>query len=241
MIQVINRAIDIIEYVAADPGKPKLMGHIANDLKLNTGTCANIVKTLVNRRLLKKTVKGKGYILGEAIEEIARGSFGYQQLLKKAAVEMDKTEKLLKENCLVAVLKHDKRVVLQRKNSDQLVQATTPDEKNAYDSSTGRLLIAMLPDKDLNDYLKKYGLPAKGVWPDADTKSKLLEQVEKIRSQGYALIEDTVHIVGVATPIYKGDRVVASYSIYLPSFRVNESLKIKLIDNAVEAAKRISS
>lgn len=240
MIQVINRAIDIIEYIAADPTEPKLMGHIATDLKLNTATCANIIKTLVNRRLIKKAHKEKGYLLGDGLSEIANGSFGYKNMLDKASVEMDKAESILKENSLIAILKEDKRVVLLRKNSNQLIQAITPNEKIAYDSSSGRLLIAMLSEKDLESYVKRNGLPAKSIWPGAETKSKLMDQVQLIRKQGYALIEDTVQIIGVAAPIYRNGKVIASFSVYLPSFRFNEGFRDKMIKTAVGAANEIS-
>lgn len=240
MIQVINRAIDILEYVGANPTQPKLMGHIASELKLNTATCANIIKTLVNRRLLKKMEQEKGYILGEGLSEILTDAFGYRELIVLAFPEMEKAEKILNENNLIAVLKGDKRIVVQRKNTDQLIQATTLDEKNAYDSSTGRLLIAMMPDKDLHLYVKKYGLPQKNIWPDAANRIHFFDQVNMIRKNGYALIEDSVQIIGVATPIYRNGRVIASFSVYLPSFRFNNDVRNKMIEVAVLVSKTLS-
>lgn len=241
MIQVINRAVDIIRYVANNPTQPKLMGHIAADLNLNTATCANIIKTLVTQGIIKKAHKQKGYLLGETLTEISNGSFSYKDMLERAAAEMGKAEKILSENTLIAILKENKRVVLQRSNSSQLVQATTPDKKNAYETSTGRLLIAKLPDPELEQFIKNYGLPTKSVWPDAENKSKFKEQIGLIRKNGYALLEDTVQIVGIATPIYKNGQVIASFSIYLPSFRFNERVRDLMIKTAVEAAKKLST
>jgi DNA-binding IclR family transcriptional regulator len=64
MIQVIHRALNIMEYVAADPERPKELGDIAEDLKLHSATCANIIKTLVTRQYLVKLEKQKGYLIG---------------------------------------------------------------------------------------------------------------------------------------------------------------------------------
>ena len=64
MIQVINRALDILEIVAANPEKPTALGEIADALGLNHGTCANIMKTLVTRNYLEQVGTKKGYILG---------------------------------------------------------------------------------------------------------------------------------------------------------------------------------
>jgi DNA-binding IclR family transcriptional regulator len=64
MIQVIHRALNIMEYIATDPDRPKELGDIAEDLKLHAATCANIIKTLVTRQYLVKLEKQKGYLLG---------------------------------------------------------------------------------------------------------------------------------------------------------------------------------
>ncbi len=240
MIQVINRSIDILEYIAEEMDRPKLMGNIAQDLNLNTSTCANIIKTLVNRGLLRKAEAQKGYLIGDRLIEISIGSLGFSDLIERANHIFTDKLKSLEENCLIAVLKEDKRQVIFNRPSPQLIQATTPIEKQAYDSSTGRLLIAFLDEKNLQLYLKKYGLPNKNTWSKATSRIGFFEEINKIKSQGYALIEDTVQVVGVATPIYRGAKVIASFSIYLPSFRFNHKVRTKMIAQAVQLGKLVS-
>jgi DNA-binding IclR family transcriptional regulator len=240
MIQVINRSVDILEYVAEDIYRPKLLGNIAKDLNLNVATCANIVKTLIDRGLLKKKQSIKGYLIGDRLLEICNGTVGYKDLLIKANPVFENVLKEINENCLIAILKNDTRLVIDKKNCSHLVQATTPDEKLAYDSSTGRLLIAFLTDHDLQLYLKKYGLPPKEVWSKAASRIGFFEQINIIRKQGFALIEDTVQIVGIAVPIYQNKKVIASFSIYLPAFRFNDKMRDKMINKAVLTAKILS-
>jgi DNA-binding IclR family transcriptional regulator len=241
MIQVVNRSIDILEYVAEEINRPKLMGNIAQDLNLNTSTCANIIKTLVSRGLLRKAADEKGYLIGARLIEISNGSLGFSDLIDRANHLFAEKPKALDENCLIAVLKEDKRQVIFNKPSAQLIQATTPTEKLAYDSSTGRLLIAFLDEKDLQLYIKKYGLPNKNTWSKATSRIGFFEEINRIKSQGYALIEDTVQVTGVATPIYKGDKVIASFSIYLPSFRFNNKVKADMIAQAIQLSKLLST
>ncbi|MGY3052419.1 IclR family KDG regulon transcriptional repressor [Pedobacter sp. UYEF25] len=240
MIQVINRSIDILEYVAEEINRPKLMGHIAHDLNLHTSTCANIIKTLVERGLLRKADEQKGYLIGPRLLEIGHGSLGFTELIERATHLFSDKSKALSENCLIAFLKEDRRQVIFTKPSDQLIQATTPLEKLAFDSSTGRLLIAFLEEKDLHIYIKKYGLPNKNTWFKAASRIGFFNEVRKIKSQGYALIEDTVQVVGVAAPIYKGDKIIASFSIYLPSFRFNIGVKAELITQSLSLSKLLS-
>ncbi|MBV9986904.1 MAG: IclR family transcriptional regulator [Chitinophagaceae bacterium] len=241
MIQVIHRAFDILEFVARDAERPKLLSEIATGLQLKPGTCANIVKTLTGRGYLEKLEAQKGYLLGKQAFALP-GSQGQQQaLIDIADREMEKIRTAIHENSLLGILKGENRLVIHRKNSDQLVQAHTPDEKKAYDSSTGRLLIAMQTDEQLKKFIQRFGLPPAALWPHAHTKNRFFEQVEKIRSNGYALIEDSVQIVGLAAPVYKDGRVIASLSIYMPSFRFNSSIKAKMLKLAVTAARKISA
>jgi DNA-binding IclR family transcriptional regulator len=240
MIQVIHRAIDIIEYVARDPERPKLLGEIALDLDLKPGTCANIVKTLTGRGYLEKLDSQKGYLLGKQFFSLS-GNTGYKKdVIEAADAEMKEITATLNESSLLAILNGENRVVIHRQESDQLVQAHTPDEKKAYDSSTGRLLIAMLPDEELEKFISRFGLPPSNIWPDANSKKKFFQQVQQIREKGYALIEDSVQIVGIAAAIYKNDKVVASLSIYIPSFRFNNRVRTKMVNLGVSAAKKIS-
>lgn len=241
MIQVINRALDILEYVADYPKKSKQLSHIANDLNLNSATCANIVKTLVNRGYLKKSEGGKGYLLGSRIEDIANNRTQYASIIEAANVEMERATELLKENSLLAILKDDQRAIIHQKIYKQLIEANTPDQKKAYDSSTGRLMIAMLPENEFKDYIKKNGLPSPGIWPGVNNLDQLTKQLTIIRENGYALIEDSVQIVGIAAPVYQKEKVVAAFSIYQPAFRFNESMRKKLITTALNTAKNISN
>lgn len=74
MIQVIHRALNIMEYIATDPERPKELGDIAEELKLHAATCANIIKTLVTRQYLVKLEKQKGYLLGPMFHRMGKGN-----------------------------------------------------------------------------------------------------------------------------------------------------------------------
>jgi DNA-binding IclR family transcriptional regulator len=241
MIQVIHRALNILEYVAKDGNKPKPMGQIAQDLALNTATCANIIKTLVQRGYLEKSDLQKGYILGPQLKELTGKHQPHVKLIAAAKIQMDHISQELNEKCLLAVLKGDKRQVIYKNNCSQMVQATTPDEKKAYDSSTGRLLVALMSDEALEKYVHTYGLPSSSIWPDADSPSKFMAQIQQIRKNRYALIEDSKQVIGIASPVYHQTELVASLSIYLPAFRFSNTVRKKMIQLCLAGADEISA
>ncbi len=241
MIQVIHRALNILEYVAKDGNKPKLMGQIAQDLTLNTATCANIIKTLVQRGYLEKSDLQKGYILGPQLKELNGKHQPHIKLIAAAKIQMDHISQELNEKCLLAVLKGDKRQVIYKNNCSQIVQATTPDEKKAYDSSTGRLLVALMSDEALEKFVHNYGLPPSSIWPDADSPAKFMAQIQQIRKNRYALIEDSKQVIGIASPVYQHTELIASLSIYLPAFRFSNTVRKKMIQLCLAGADEISA
>ena len=241
MIQVINRAVDILEYVANDPERPKALGEIARDLGLNSATCANIIKTLLNRGYLEKLDLQRGYLPGKKMHLLGSNTIYKQELIDAADEEMLKLSRKLQENVLIAILKGDYRVIVLHHVYKQMVQATTQDEKKAYDSSTGRLLIALQSDEFQNKFILKHGLPSPSVWYEASTQKKFTASVKKIRDDGYAVIECTDQILGIAVPIYKKDLLIASLSVYVPEFRFDEAKRAKMLNATLKSAATISA
>ena len=240
MIQVINRALDILEFIAEEPEKPRSLSEIAETLSLNSGTCANIIKTLVTRNYIEKLDKKKGYCLGSKSYGLTKNE-GYKKDLTKAAKEiLEHLTKKLNENSLLAVLDNELRRVIIRVMSSHPIQASTASEKRAYDSSSGRALIAMLEDAELEKYIKKFGLPKKGEWEGVNDETSLMKQIELIRVEGYATQLTKEKIVGLAVPVYKGEKVIASLSIYMPQFRYDKSNKMEVIALLKQSSKQIS-
>lgn len=241
MIQVINRALDLLEQIANEPEKPKSLGELADNFNLNHGTCANILKTLVNRGYVEQIGTKKGYILGAKAYAIT-GNDSYQKdLLEAASNEMDKLTLEVNENCLLAILKDNQRIALYRTFAEQDLQVRTADIKPVYDSASGRLLVAMLPKDKLQRFVAKYGLPPEGSWPEIQSESQLYESLKLMRAEELAL--QTIpnrHVMGLAVPIYKNELVVASLSIYLPEYRYMALDKRKLLLALRKCAEKIN-
>ncbi len=240
MVQVVVRALDILEFVGQHGKEPVQLMKIAENAGLSQPTTFNIVKTLVAKKYLEQVDRKTGYRLGPGVFQFT-GTLSYSQNIVDAAKDiMEELGKELNETCLLGVLRNKKRIVLHAVASNHDLLVRTRAESDIYPTATGRLLIAFLSEKELNNLVKVIGLPAEQVWPGVQTREALEKELAKIRKDQFVqTLFSFKHIVGYAVPIRKNKEVVASLSVFLPESRYTPQLKDKIARLTNRAAKKI--
>lgn len=240
MIQVIQRALDILEFVSRNDKEPVQLLKIAEHVGLSQPTTANIVKTLTQKNYLEHVGRKIGYRLGIAAYQLT-GNLTYDQDLIDAAKEpMKELTMHLNETSLLAVIRNNKRVIIHLEECNQILQVRTVIVAEVYSTSTGRLLMAYLTTKELDNLVKAVGLPEKKIWPGAETREGLEKELEKIREKEQVQVTSIHHTIGFAVPVYKNKQVIAGLSVFIPLSRFVESNHSKLEKLIRRAAKRIS-
>lgn len=242
MIQVIHRAFDILEFLARDPHRPKPLGEIAGALSLNAATCANILKTMVERGYVHQVAPKKGYMLGLAVRGLAREELRYQKLLQVAELPMTRLASSLRETMLIAVLEGLRRVNLCLVEGDAHLQVRhdiiTSDD--IYRTATGRLLLAHLAEVRVEAFTIRKGLPTMDEWPGAETSEGLRAALALIREEDRVVVPVRKDLAAVASPIRAGKTVVAALGLYLPAFRFEGEHRGRVLDGMKETADAIS-
>jgi len=236
MIQVLNRAFDILEFLSRNIDKEHSLSEIADPLNLNHGTCANIIKTMVNRGYVDKN---KGYVLGRQSYYLTNNFSNEAELVKCAVTPMKNLSEILNESCVLSVLKNNSRRTLHKETVVRELQANPKDEINAYQTATGKLLLAYLDPADRNTYIKTYGLPG-DMWKEIDCERALIDELQRINKAGFVIHYDEINIAGVAMPIFNKEQVIASLGVYLPANRFTKATKEQIIENLAKTAKTIS-
>lgn len=230
MIQVIHRALDILELIAQDRSRLYTLSEISAQLKLNNGTCANIIKTLVTRGYLEQEGRKTGYRLG-SMSYLLTGNYSHKQELLSAATEpMNQLSSLLNESCILSVLKDDIRIVLYEVKSTHELQVINRKEKEAYRTSTGRMILACMEDKEQQGFIRRFGLPSTVVWEGIEDEDDLITELNKIKKKQLAVQVSKAQIVGLAVPVLKDKKVIASLGIYLPETRYTLTMQEKVLD-----------
>ncbi len=239
MVQVVTRALDILEFVALSGKEPVQLIKIANHMKLSQPTTANIVKTLLQKNYLEQLGRKTGYRLGMGAYRLS-GNLSYSQDITSAAREpMEELTRQLNETSLLAIISNNKRMILHMEECDQTLQVKTVIVAEVYDTSTGRLLMAYKSSKELDSLIKAIGLPTKKAWPGAETRAGLEKELKKIRDNEFVQVLSIHHTVGFAVPVYQNKEVVAALSVFIPVSRYTDAHKEKLFKLIRRCAKHI--
>ena len=239
MIQVIVRALDILEFVARHGKEPVQLIKIAENAGLSQPTTANIVKTLVSKNYLEQVSRKTGYRLGANAYHLT-GNLSYNQNLILAAKDlMEDLTRQLNETSLLGVLRNNKRYILHAVQSDQDLQVRTLTEAEIYPTASGRLLVAYLTPKELDALIQAIGLPTAQAWKGVQTREALEEALQTIRKEEFVQTLNAKHIVGYAVPVYKNKHVICSLSVFLPQSRCTPAHEDKISKLMRRAAKKI--
>lgn len=230
MIQVINRALSILEILAESTKNELSLSEIADTLRLNHSTCANILKTLVNRNYVEQVKSKGGYRLGYMARQLVNLDPYETRLIKISKLPLDILIKEINETIILSKIKNDKRVLLKEINCSHEVQVQTTNETSVYRATTGRVILAHYSPKEFEDFFQRAGLPSKEDWPEVKTKEDLIKFLNEIRKDQFAFSHNSNHVIGLATPLFINNKIYASLGIYLPDIRFGAAEKEKIIN-----------
>lgn len=240
MIQVIHRALNVLELLAEDPQKGRPLGQIAQSLGLHKGTCGNILRTLVERGYVERTEDQRAYRLGPMLRQVATGAAGDAELVAAAHYVLQNLTQNLNETSLLGVVRGSKRITLDSVPCDQDLQVNSREVRDVYETASGRVVLAYFSEERFEAFLRRTGPPDAGVWPGVQSRAELRAALSTIAEEELAVTRSPKHIVGLAVPVRKQDDVVASVSVYLPEVRYEPARQEAIIEALREAGRQIT-
>lgn len=242
MIQVLQRALNVLEFLAREGDKPSILGDIARATRLNPATCARILSTLMSEGYVEQEGRRKGYRLGPmAYALTARGPYR-KDLVACAEPLVGDLARITGETAIVAILHQNTRYTICRAEGGQDVQVRTDSvlRDDVYPYATGRLLLAHLPPADQDAFIAHSGLPAAAVWPEARTQQGLLAELARLKALATVITTNNGQVVGLAQPIRNAGQVVAALGLHLPASRFSGAHKTTLVQTMTAASAAIS-
>lgn len=242
MVQVIRRALRVLEIVGRDPERPIGLSEVAAEAGLNVATCARILKTLADAGYVEQVAPRKGYRLGVMPYMLtSRGPF-CRHLVYAAEPVLARLAADTGETALLAVLRQGKRIVVAQVEGRQTVQVRGDhlQVSDPYQTATGRLLLAHLEPRDLEEVVAALGLPG-DAWPGVRTVEALVGELKRLRGEDVVMRADGGEVVGLAAPVRQRGEVVAAVGLYLPQHRFAGEHREKVLAGIRAAAEAVGA
>ncbi|MFA5106693.1 MAG: helix-turn-helix domain-containing protein, partial [Candidatus Micrarchaeia archaeon] len=147
-IQVIARAMAVLESVTFDSEGSRSLREISADTGLKLPTTARIAQTLVQCGYLEQKNRKKGYTLGRKAYLLSGSPEAYKPLLELARPSMWKFHEAVGEYISLSVLHNRKRLIVDYILSTKSIQARSIERESPFKSLSGRILAAWLPEDE---------------------------------------------------------------------------------------------
>jgi len=243
-IQSIKRAVQILNSFTLKEDELGVT-ELSERLNLHKSTIHRILVTLEDESLVIKNQITQKYRLGIKLFELGFLVQDQMEIRDYALPIMRELAQKTEESIDLNIISDGKRVSIEKIESSHDIRRIIQLGKNLplYCGGSGKVLLAFLPDEEIDKIIQKEKLIPFG--PNTITDPvKLKEHLIEIRKKGYAISyeERVLGSISIGAPIwnYQGE-VVASLSISGPISRFTKKKIPMLISLVKEAAQKISA
>jgi IclR family transcriptional regulator, KDG regulon repressor len=218
---------------------------LARRLQLGKSTVHRLLATLTAERILEHDPTTGTYRLGLMMWELGARVSVHRVLHDAATTVLEELRNATKETVQVAVLDGREVVYVERLESPHTLRlfGRVGHRNWAHCTSTGKVLLAFLPERRLEALLEGWRFERK---TDATIchPGQLRAELERVRAQGWAenIGESELGVASVAAPIRNArGGVIAAVSVAGPVMRVNgDTLRSFFRASVIQAADGIS-
>ncbi|RIA55820.1 IclR family transcriptional regulator [Dichotomicrobium thermohalophilum] len=240
----LQRAFAVIKLLA-DSGHPMNAPDIGTQLDMNRQTVHRLLNQLEALGIVRRDVARERFEIGPALVELGlRAQTGNHATKLRRAV-MEELVAKIGEDCNLAILDGYEIVYIDHVQSDWPLrrQIQIGARMPAYCTAIGKVLLAHLPERALDQYLSVVTLERRteNTCTDPDM---LRDNLIQVREQGYAIAdqENLVGLLSVAVPVWDPlGRVVAGLSMHGPNARLTQARAHAIVPELKEAAETISN
>jgi len=195
------------------------LGEIADAVELPRTAVRRFLMTLIDLSFVK--TDSKRYWLTPRVLRLGLSYLSTLPYWRQAQLTLEELCARMHQSCALSVLDGEDIVYVQRQHTTRIlpVSPSLGSRLPAHAVSMGRVLLAGLPDDDLDDYLKTATLKPLTSATVIDRRL-LKKQILKAREQGYAWIEGELDesICGLAVPVRDKDgTAIAAVNVSLRS------------------------
>lgn len=213
--------------------------------RLHKATVLRLCSTLMKYDFIRYHRDSKHYSLGLKLFELGSILFSSFSLRKIASFYLDQLQSKLGKTVFLGILENDELIYIDKKEDPRNPIRFTSQigtRRLPYFGMLGQILMAFLPDQEVDRLLKKTPLTP-FTRKSLVRENEFKERLRRIRKQGFFVDEEEAldGISGISAPIrdYTGE-VIAGVGVGFISSSEDAKGKKMIIQEVCEAAKGIS-
>lgn len=203
-MQLVDRVLKTIEILSEE-----LDGMSVSDLSEALGvppsSTHRVLKSLQDNHFVYQNSETKKYALSYKVYAICAGMRERNSLIAAAKPFMLELSRSIKMPIVLCVRNEDKIINLESivSGDASIFMTTTGIELPMYNTSAGRVFAASMPPEQAKAIFERTSRVKQTPYTKVDL-DELMEELEHIREQGYALIDEELQlgIQGISCPIY---------------------------------------
>jgi DNA-binding IclR family transcriptional regulator len=227
-----DRVLTLLELLGREgDGLPHVV--IAEKLGIPKGSLTPLLRNLVTRQWLDYSPATRTYALGPIILSLSRNAARAADLILLAQPILDSLTGTTHETSAINVRKGDEAEVVATKLSPQrlISMMRLGDRSPLYATSSGKVILACMPDDELEAYLKRVRL--QHITSKTITSiTALRKEIQAVRTAGFARSQEefTPGVIGLAVPVYvAASEFAGAISVALPISRYKVDSESKLV------------
>ncbi len=239
---MLERGFDILLALGNHPDGLAL-SDVVKEVNLPTSTTHRLLNISVNAGFIEFNRATKLYTLGIKIFELANRVRSVQTISQVARPVMKELSEYTGETVQLAILAEEHSMFVEKIGSDQSVtiRGSIGHREPLYATSSGKILLSSLDPEARSEIVDRIEFQP---WTPNTiiTKEALLAEVEKVKDQQWAMVEEEFdhHVRAISVPVRNSaETVVAALSVAGPTFRVSQATLQNWLPAMNDAAYRI--
>lgn len=223
-VQSVDRAVRLLQAVAAAKGPKASVTALAETCGLNRATAWRILMTLERAGMVSTNRDTGLYAIGLGLVELARG-VGADALAQSAHTTLERLSQQTGETAAFAVARIGGLIYVDEVHPGAVVAAGWRGRSvPLHATSTGKVLLAFSPQNEVDRMLGQ--TLHRWTKTTVTDREQLLAELDEVRRNGYAVcrgeFEESAH--GVSAPVLdSARRPIAVVSVWGPGDRVTEA------------------
>jgi len=244
-VQVLDRAINILEFIGRQSSGEAALPELSAAMKLHKTTTHRIAHVLESRGLLRRGLDSNRYRLGLHLYDLGCQALDHVNIRDEARPLMTRVAYEVGETVHLALLDRAEVLYIERVEAQRsLTMGSKLGARNpVYCTALGKAILAYSPETEVDRTLA-------GLRMEARTRNTitnvltLKRELERVRDRGYAIDDEEIEegIRCIAAPILNASELaVAAVSVSGPSSRITPDRYQLIGKTMMKAAQELSA